>query len=294
MTAAMENNTILLSVDKYLLDLFQTWVSVPPTSSKIREQIWLHFSQFTSSDEYSILWTSFSNTMGVPCSPSLCFYITFNYFITTCKTMYPSAHQKTIQAPEMSHLTYDEQNALWYIGGYIIRQVRRKVETHKSKDDLLDIMDGFIDDVDRDSDSEQDDIENMESENDGARAWLNAINRGGLVKCSNNLYLVIRAIEVKLKSKLQLMSEADHLGTPHEISINVASDTAVKQVWNKIIESTQISEETTNELRTLILELYVKVRLHAFTRKTMEHFKQNKLQSIQKSKSLRSKLNAEH
>ena len=282
------NKSLQSAVDKFLLDLFNLWLSVPPTSSKVREQIWMRFSQFTSSDEYRKLWSSLYSTAGIISSPVLSFYVTYTYFVNVWKQQYPENHHQNT-ATETSHLTYDEENALWYIGGYIIRKILKKVEASKSslKEELLAVInDRFLetsyDELDEDKQNEIPAQEELNS-----RIWLESINRGGLVKCSNDFYLLIRAVELELKKIIPLKSS--HLGNPRTTAVNIGSTPTVQDAWDSLTSMPHHCER--EDQKTQILELYVKVRFYAFTTKTVEHYKQDKLQALQKSKSLGSKLN---
>ena len=67
----------------------------------------------------------------------------------------------------------DEENALWYVGGYIIRKIRNKSLK------VMDILNTFIDDYDHDDDNTTAPNDtSIESESE----WFNTINRGGLMR----------------------------------------------------------------------------------------------------------------
>ena len=105
----------------YLLQLFNIWISVTPTTSKIREEIWRRFSLFTSSSHYTSFWSSLYNEARVQGSPVLSLYLTYIYFIRHWKIIHPTKSTLPINtSSETSHLSYDEENALLYVGGYII------------------------------------------------------------------------------------------------------------------------------------------------------------------------------
>ena len=119
------NDTVIQPFESYLCTLFHLWIDKnPPVTSSIREQIWLRFSQFTSSTDYMTFWSCLYTAISVQSSPILSFYITYNYFIDLWKYIY--------------------QNALWYIAGYVIRKV--KSQTHKAESSSHDkfILDSFI------------------------------------------------------------------------------------------------------------------------------------------------------
>lgn len=150
----------------YLLQLFNIWISVPPTTSKICEEIWRRFSLFTSSSHYTSFWSSLYNEARVKGSPVLSFYLTYTYFICHWKIIHPTKSTLPINtSSETSHLSYDEENVLWYIGGYFIRKIKIKCMVKARSDDLLVILNSFVEDEDNATKSQDD--ENMTAKKSG-------------------------------------------------------------------------------------------------------------------------------
>ncbi len=165
---------IVQCFEKYLLGLFDMWISVPPTSKKIRKQIWQRFSEFTSSNDYNIMWNSLHTAMGVEGSPVLSFYITYNLFIRRWENKYPTKEPLHNKSNVLPHLTYDEQNALWYVAGYLLRQVKINLKKRKASDDILAMIESLEDK--EISDTNDDGKEEILD----SRKWFDLINRGGL------------------------------------------------------------------------------------------------------------------
>lgn len=206
--------------DTYFKYFFNLWISVPPTSSTIREQIWIRFVQFTSSEVYTAFWKKLYVAANVKESSVLSFFLTYNYFITLWEKKYPTKQKD--RSTETSHLTFDEKNALWYIGGYIIRKVKRKITSMKNedkdKDDLLVVLDCFVD-------ADHDELEGSTDSDDNddvadTHIWVNSINRGGLIKCTNNFYSFLRAVELELKCSLT--PDTQHLGQPEQTALVIS------------------------------------------------------------------------
>ena len=271
-----------LPYDNYMLNFFNMWTSVAPTSSQIREQIWVRFSLFTSSEVYVKFWKSLHSAAKAQESPVLSFYVTYHYFIRVWESKYPTKASK--QTIETSHLSFDEQNALWYVGGYILRKLIKKIKLskNKNKEEMEAVIDNFVEKGDEDS------IGVIDDDVEDGREWLNSINRGGLVKCTNDFYTFLRMIELEVKSIVS--PESKHLGKPVEIATGISSKELIKDTWQKIANE-ELTPEDHQELMREIISLYVKVRFHAFAKKTMEQYKKENLKQIQKSKSFRSKLN---
>ena len=162
-------------------------------------------------------------------------------------------------------LTHEEQNALRYVAGYIIRKVQQKLEKsmHPRKDEMvLLLMECAGDEL---------------SDNVGTETWT------------------------KTYSLFNIMEEMRRLSTlgvqrPHK----GVKDTAMKALLksNDIpFEWCLIAVEADDDISTLVLEkivdLYVTVRGFAFAKSCMEMYKQAKKKTIQKSRALRSKLSCE-
>ena len=286
------NKGSLVEYEQYLLLLFNLWMSVPPVSSKIREEVWMRFNLFISSNEYKVLWTGIYQKVGIDGSPVLSFYITYNYFISKWKSKFSLNHQPTYSVNETSHLTYDEESALWYIGGYVIRQVRKKIKSSKSIDELLPILNSFLEDDDPTVTGEADESPSKENEADDehadVRLWLISINRGGLLKCTNDFFSYLRVVELEMK-KLFSTSQT-YLGNPNEIASEICSRPSVENAWSALTSMQHTG--TSEDLKLQILKLYVKIRVHCFVHKTIEHYKREKALNLQKTKSLRSKVHA--
>ena len=76
-----------------------------------------------------------------------------------------------------NHLTFEEQNAVWYIGGYVIHLLHRKTKDSGVKHVLCELKD--------------------EDNTDGpAQEWVNAIDRGGLTKITTEAYQLFISIDV--------------------------------------------------------------------------------------------------
>ncbi len=171
-----------------MLKLFNIWLSVAPKSSKVRAEVWRRFCTFTSSDEYIKAWESLYDAVEIEKTCILSFYIMLRFFYRTWQYTHPTTTADDNQASssnEIQHLTYDEQNALWYVAGYILRKVRKQLEKRKGNDDNLAILESFKEDSMDDgneTDSQADEAEEIQD----SRAWLRMIDRGGLTKCTND------------------------------------------------------------------------------------------------------------
>ena len=111
------------------------------------------------------------------------------------------------------------------------------------------------------------------------------IDRGGLTKCKNDFYVFMREVEMACKQIIP-MAMANR-GNAKQISETITSKEAVCEQWVHVVEK---ASEQINQLKTCLIEEYVKVRCFAFVQKKTEHHKQEKCEPSQKSRSFRTKL----
>ena len=89
--------------------------------------------------------------MSINGSAVLSFDMTYMLFIHHWEAEYPLASRDTAVPSGtniLPHLTQDEQNALWYVAGYILRKIEREMIKDKSVDEkqLKMMIDGFKED----------------------------------------------------------------------------------------------------------------------------------------------------
>ena len=160
----------------------------------------------------------------------------------------------------------------------------------KGKDEIISLIDSFIEEsttavlVNNEDSTEDTDL--------NAQNWLQLINRGGLTKCTNEFYTFIRSVEMELKYILSKKSLDSDLGLPQITSDTLKSRRSVVDSWNNLMTESA-PDSATEDLQSKVLQLYIKIRSFAFTSKKVEHHKKSKKKIIQKTKSLRTKLNPE-
>ena len=289
------NPKVIEAFQKYLFGVINIWLSVRPTNSKIREQIWTRFCYFTSSDEYTAIWKKVYDAVGVDNSPILSFHTTLQLLYRLWKHHHPTTAIQTSQ--EIQHLSYDEQNALWYVAGYILRKLRLQLEKNrmgKDSEEQLALLECFVDDsyMYDNSDCYIEEIVDSQS-------WLRMIDRGGLTKCTNDFYTYLRVVE--MVSKITITSAFEEIKHPQTcrdleaMTEAIVKDTAVQRSWEGLVrdqssEESRWSDCSSSRVQQSLIKLYIKIRCYAYSKKRAEHLKQENKESLQKSKSLRTKL----
>ena len=120
-----------------------------------------------------------------------------------------------------------------------------------------------------------------------SQKWFNGINRGGLTCCSDDFYNFY-TVEVSIKDALQTYTNTLNLT---KITEQITSNTNVNQTWTTLCSTEIITEQYVyDELLNEILKFCIQIRGFAFTSKWMEDFKKKKKKNLQKTKSLRNKI----
>ena len=170
-------------------------------------------------------------------------------------------------------LDYNEKNALRYVGGYVTRRLHQKItkSKHELKKELCTCLTEMTD-VDPDE---------MSDESDD---WMKCVDRGGLKKITNMVYMLFVSIELVFRQQLQ---------GSDEISFNAVMEKAVEDedvdfYWSII--SADWEPETAAILLKMIIEMWLKIRGHSTARAWLELYKQTQKKSVQKSKGIRKQL----
>ena len=154
-----------------------------------KDKLWSSFHQLRSSKEFLKKWEEFLSSCKMPTCP-----LFYQYF--TAKLMEYSIKEQISTAPEIItdsqpyELSYEEQNAVRYVAGYVIKNVRQRLTSPKDDESLLALKDLCNSD---------DDTEPAESEE-----WLWTVDRGGLIRVSDDAYTCFTAIEYCVRRHFQM------------------------------------------------------------------------------------------
>lgn len=111
----------------------------PPTSKVLREKVWTSLFSYVTSEHYKSTWSHLIeqiNIQDLHPSPILYFFVIHRLFCVLLKKQYPPRPDGNDILPNCSStLSADEEGALRYVGGYMIRSVIKKLKqrAHHSK-----------------------------------------------------------------------------------------------------------------------------------------------------------------
>ena len=168
-------------------------------------------------------------------------------------------------------LTYEEENAVRYVGGYVLRTLAQK-----SNDAIKSILQAL-----------------MCADGEGpAQDWVNEVDRGGLTRITGPAFQLFYSIELCMRRYFTSQNTADMDSTfrDHVTKCTVEDDDVLFQ-WCMAGQSED--DENANEFLQKIVHKWITIRGHSFTANMLEMYKQANKKGTGKSKSLRSNLFSE-
>ena len=244
-----------------------------------REKMWEAYHQLRTSHMFQQSWVEFI-PLAVQRTAEPAFYqhITHLIFKVLIEREFspPERMDETTEHPDRP-LSAVEENALRYVAGYVLRNVKDKVGSKSLpfKEHMLDCIYHLAGDE--------------EDECAGTELWLNTIDRGGLWHVSDatfSLFVIMeqqsrRYFSVNKQSGMQKDSIVESLITDGDILFQ----------WCLLTSASAIEREAATALLKHILRLYVTLRGFAFATSCLEMYKQATKKNLQKKKALRRELN---
>ena len=183
-------------------------------------------------------------------------------------------------------LSVDEESALHYVEGYMIRSLQKKIERQKPKlmEEIIFALHSFLED------REQCDQSDITDESDDLD-WVKVLDRGGLFHCCMEFINFLCAMEVVVKGKMIRGNEAAmKAGFNEKLALEVHQNEDVLFWWSNLCDVTNVDNECSKALVHYVVDHYVVIRGFAFAARWMEVFKQGSKKNIRGTKSLRKKL----
>lgn len=240
------------------------------------------------SKSYILFWRHFTEAAGTNNSYILAYYLTHQLLIHTIKA-YTISKQSSLTPTnsEQIEMTADERAAITYIGGYIVRQLIRKVTKAGSihKNEMLYFLFHLLEDPETPIDDADETLQWSITN------WSRLIDRGGLLHGSSDFTNLLFCFENITKKYIQMEKE-------NKIPLEKIKDDIQRNCIKNWDECFQLSNTHTEAAKTNlyehIIKEYINLRGFAHAARWMEIYKYQKQQKISKSKSLRNKLQLQH
>jgi len=279
-----ENKDTLNGFMHKLLDSLKGVIkaSVTRVFSYNTEKIWTKLFLLCSTPEFVIQWKSFLKAFGEPVKPVLFQHLTDLVFRKCLDDHFKAMHQDKQVSSKDLELREIEKGVLYYVAGYICRQLRKKLEreSHEFKEEMVLCLVELVKDHHNTERQLEADYEH----------WTDLIDRGGLWHVKDTTYQLFFAIEhvvrevlMTIKYPLQPLKE--------EMIKKVVKDNDVQFFWLIATADFEIEDEEVHAALLLkITELYVTVRGFSMASGWLEQYKQHTKKSTQRTKSLRREL----
>ena len=162
-----------------------------PSTKALCEKLWVGFYNYLKSDEYQKFWLSIVEIAKTQSSPVLYYFITRYIPCDLIQKTYPLNTDDTAETINLL-LNTDEEAALSYVTGYIIRAVIKKIETRKlpNKDKLKHALENFRE--------HPDDIEEHEHDPEISE-WMSLRDRGGVYHVRHKFLNFLHSMEIVVK-----------------------------------------------------------------------------------------------
>ena len=279
-----ENIAVLKVTSDKLIVALKEVIKCYPGSKRKRESLWRRYYAFITSEKLTAIWNELFSRVGREKESTrfLNFFATDVMFRQLIKAMYPTAAISE-DYDICSELTDDEEHALGYVGGWLIRSQVDKIDrqNHPRKEEMIEALLSF---------KENTEVETTDKDIDTRTVpvWARIMNRGGLYICNIQFYDFLCAMEGVVKGILKGNEEKMKKGFASVMHKAVKENEDVLFFWTSACAT--IDQELKNLLLDKIIQGYVALRGHAYAAQWMEEHKRKTKKSVAKTRSFRSRL----
>ena len=173
--------------------------------------------------------------------------------------------------PLADAFNFEEENAVRYVGGYVIAALKKKYHSDKETvAGLNQLMD-----------------KNTGINKATSATWVQEVNRGGLTMITDQAQGAFMSIEASIKSKLRV-NKAHKMDeqTRHQLQNEVFCDSDVQFNWCLTGINLKIDDETAEKILELCIDQWITVRENSFANSIIEFYKQQSEKGTEKAKPL--------
>ena len=241
--------------------------------------MWSDYHKLCTSPTFADGWRDlFKRSLQLPSDVHIVQYVTHTIFKGVVRDTYP------VSVPEHSSttsMTTEEEYALRYVAGFVCKNLRLRLERPSTtvpsikKDTAILLLSEL---------SLGDEQENATA------AWLNSVDRGGLLHVNDSAYRVFASFEHVIRTHLTFKTaDKQHKASREEIVKSVLESKDVQRNWN---DALPVDDAMSSWLLKELVESYTTIRGYAFASPCMEIYKLSQKWTIQKQKPLRKKINS--
>ena len=277
-----QSKSVFDSLERKVLQKLQACFSTSKKEVSFQTQkakLCREYHTIRTAAEFHTLWKNFFDHVGVE-NPGPTFYqeVADLLYEQMIKESFPVHHVDSglVDQP----VTYVDANVVWYTAGYVCRKIKEKL--HKKtppNQQMINCIDSLIEG----SREEYNEV-SLSAE------WIEMIDRGGLCHVKDGTFYLFNAMEEEMREHFRL-SRVHQMGEGYKDSVisSIIENEEVQFHWSVL--TSDITTEEANEVLQMITKLWTTIRGFSFASDWIELYKQNKKQSIQKSKPLRKGIN---
>ena len=228
-----------------------------------KKELWTKFHVLRSAENFSKRWLVYLNENGI--QGEAVFMQTLSLEVLEQIIGDITATKSTQPVPDATELTFEEENAVRYMAGYVVYKLQKKLG--KEKVEML--------------------IETDKTTIRNSTEWISIIDRGGLVYVTDECYQLFLSVEHATRQQFHLdnITCMDDTFRNHlEDMLN--SDDDVLFGWTMITGDETEKEDVLHE----ITKLWVTIRGFSFAKSIMEKYRAETKKRTSKSKGLRTRL----
>lgn len=270
--------SLLKFTDDFIKDLKGALLN-PNGKALQRDKVWESYFYIRSQETFTNRWTVFlcgaNSSTG---TPVLYQHLTDIIFQELLREKY-SVSANDCDSERPGPLTVNEVNVLRYVAGYVCRHLRKKIEasSHPLKEDMVLCLMTMVKDK-------------SDTSSGPCEEWTDLVDRGGLWHVQENTHSFFLCLEEEIRPLLpSLLSETDR---KEKIINELSTNEDVLFYWLIVgADFEEDDERVHTELLKRIIELFVTIRGFSCASGWLEKYKQLSKKGIQKSKSLRKRIN---
>ena len=235
------------------------------------EKLWTEYYRLQISTAFTEKWKIFLQTVSAPIEAIFFQHCTRILFDNLLKDKFP-VHEDNQRKDSDYSLTTEEENAIRYVGGYVIASLRKQ----EGDEELLAGLHSFIE-------KETNETAVIRA----SAAWVE-VDRGGLTKITEEAHQFFVALEGSVRSYLTL-SKAHTMDntTLSRVKSGVFADSDVQFNWCLTGIIMKVEEDRVEELLEMCIDKWLTIRGYSFADSMQEMFKQQAKKGTAKAKALR-------
>ena len=220
-----------------------------------QEKLWSTFQQTTLSSSFEEKWATYLMSVGLAEEPLFYQHITDKVFNLLIKQNVTIPDKESMLEEYEDLLTFEEENAVQYVSGYILQVLKRQM--HDS--DVLRILNEFI----------KEDKKNQDRD-----IWIGSVDRGGLIMITEEVYQLFYAIETCVRRYLRVSSATEmNDGFRKHVTDCTVNDENVLFYWS--LAGQDEYDKTCQHCLLKLVEKWLTIHGFSFAKNLMEIYEQS-------------------